>query len=83
MPTREPLPQIEKADDLVGANSALLQAAADCEIRESDAASLGSIVGNVGRAVELNQIVSRLDEREQRLGEKGWAEVRISRLSAP
>ena len=56
---------------LVGANSALLQAAADGEISTSDAASLGSIVGNVARAMELNQIVCRLDELERRLGEKG------------
>jgi hypothetical protein len=71
MPTRVPLPPIEKAADLVGANSALLRAAADGEISTSDAASLGSLVGNVARAMELNQIVCRLDELERRLSEKG------------
>jgi hypothetical protein len=71
MPTRVSLPPIEKAADLVEANSALLKAAADGEISVSDAASLGSIVGNVGRAMELNQIVCRLDEIERRLSEKG------------
>jgi hypothetical protein len=71
MPTRVALPPIKKAADLVGANSALLKAAADGEISTSDAASLGSIVGNVARAMELNQIVCRLDELEQRLSEKG------------
>ena len=48
-----------------------LKAAADGEISTSDAASLGSIVGNVARAMELNQIVCRLDELERRLSEKG------------
>jgi hypothetical protein len=71
MPTRVALPPIEKAADLVVANSALLKAAADGEISTSDAASLGSIVGNVARAMELNQIVCRLDELERRLSEKG------------
>jgi hypothetical protein len=71
IPTRVSLPPIEKAADLVGANSALLKAAADGEISTSDAAALGSIVGNVGRAMELNQIVCRLDALERRLGEKG------------
>jgi hypothetical protein len=65
------LPPIEKAADLVGANSALLKAAADGEISTSDAAALGSIVGNVARAIELNQIVRRLDDLEQRLSERG------------
>ena len=37
MPTRVALPPIEKAADLVGANSALLKAAADGEISTSDA----------------------------------------------
>jgi hypothetical protein len=71
MPTRVFLPPIEKAADLVGANSALLKAAADGEISTSDAASLGSIVGNVAKAMELNQIVCRLDELERRLSERG------------
>ena len=71
MPTRVPLPPIEKAADLVGANIGLLKAAADGEISTSDAASLGSIVGNVAKAMELNQIVCRLDELERRLSEKG------------
>jgi hypothetical protein len=71
MPTRVTLPPIEKAADLVGANAALLKAAADGEISTSDAAALGSIVGNVARAMELNQVVCRLDELERRLSEKG------------
>jgi hypothetical protein len=71
MPTRVSLPPIEKAADLVGANSALLKAAADGEISTSDAAALGSIVGNVARAMELNQVVCRLDVLERRLSEKG------------
>jgi hypothetical protein len=71
MPTRVSLSPIEKAADLVGANSALLKAAADGEISTSDAAALGSIVGNVARAMELNQVVCRLDELERRLSEKG------------
>jgi hypothetical protein len=70
MPTRVALPLIEKAADLVGANSALLKAAADGEISTADAAALGSIVGNVARAMELNQIVCRLDALESRLSEK-------------
>ena len=71
LPVKVALPPIEKAADLVGANRALLKAAADGEISTSDAASLGSIVGNVARAMELNQIVCRLDELERRLSEKG------------
>jgi hypothetical protein len=71
MPMRVSLPPIEKAADLVGANSALLKAAANGEISTSDA-SLGSIVGNVAKAMELNQIVCRLDELERRLSEKGY-----------
>jgi hypothetical protein len=70
IPARVALPTIETAADLVGANSALLKAAADGEISTSDAASLGSIVGNVARAMELNQIVCRLDDLERRLSEK-------------
>jgi len=72
MPMRVSLPPIEKAADLVGANSALLKAAANGEISTSDAASLGSIVGTVAKAMELNQIVCRLDELERRLSEKGY-----------
>lgn len=45
------MPPIEKASDLVGANSAILSAAADGEISTGDAAALGSIVG---RGLELS-----------------------------
>ena len=63
----------DRAKKLLGEQQvvALLQAAADGEISTSDAASLGSIVGNVARAMELNQIGCRLDELERRLSEKG------------
>ena len=54
MPTRVFLPPIEKAADLVGANIGFAEGGGRWRnLNVRTAASLGSIVGNVAKAMEL------------------------------
>jgi hypothetical protein len=67
MPVKVEIPPIEKAADLVGANSAILAAASAGDISTGDASALGSIVGNVARAIELADVEARLAKIEASL----------------
>ena len=69
------MPPIEKASDLVGANSAILSAAADGEISTGDAAALGSIVGNVAKAMEIASIEERLVKLEAAIEKNNGKQV--------
>lgn len=64
LPVRVPLPPIGKARDLIDATAMIAQAAADGDISTSDATALGSIVGNVAKAIELHELAARIERLE-------------------
>jgi hypothetical protein len=63
-PVRVPLPPIEKPADLVAASSEIARAVGEGEISPGDAASISTIVGNAGRAIELHQLAERIERIE-------------------
>jgi hypothetical protein len=63
-PVRVPLPPIEKPADLVAASSEIARAVGEGEISPGDAASISTIVGNAGRAIELHQLAERIERLE-------------------
>jgi hypothetical protein len=64
MPVRVPLPEIKQPADLVAASSEIARAVGEGEISPGDAASISTIVGNAGRAIELHQLAERIERLE-------------------
>jgi hypothetical protein len=61
------MPKIGAASDLIAAAASLTDAAASGEITPGEAASLSTLVGNVGRVIETVELVQRRDRLEERL----------------
>ena len=62
------LPQIKTAADLVSATNAIAASVASGELTTGEAANLSSLVTNVGKAIELSELETRLALVEQQLG---------------
>jgi hypothetical protein len=58
---------------LITAAAALTDATASGDITPSEAASLSTLVGNVAKAIEMVEIVARLERIEEQLGTKGMS----------
>jgi hypothetical protein len=72
-PRKEPpvsfaLPQIKTAADLLSATNAIAAAVASGELTTGEAANQSSLVANVGKVIELNELEARLALVEQHLG---------------
>jgi hypothetical protein len=67
------MPSIKSATDLITAAAALTDATASGDITPSEAASLSTLVGNVAKAIEMVEIVARLERIEEQLGTKGMS----------
>lgn len=66
-PVAVALPPMERAGDVVAGHAALAEAVAAGELTPSEATDLARVLEGYGKALELNEIESRLQELEQRL----------------
>jgi hypothetical protein len=65
------LPEIKTASDIVGATNAIAAAVASGELMTGEASNLSSLVANVGKAIELGELETRLALIEERLAAGG------------
>jgi hypothetical protein len=61
------LPTMEFADDAVEAHSAIVRAVSDGSIGPSEAAALAALMTSYGRAIDLADVVKRLDALEAQI----------------
>jgi len=61
------LPAMEFADDAVEAHSAIVRAVSDGLISPSEAAALAALMTSYGRAIDLADVVKRLDALEAQI----------------
>jgi hypothetical protein len=61
------LPKMEYADDAVEALGAIAEAISEGKISPSEGAALATVVNSYARAIDLNDLVKRLDKLESEL----------------
>jgi hypothetical protein len=61
------LPKMEFADDAVDALGAIAQAISEGKISPNEGAALATVVNSYARAIDLNDLVKRLDKLESQL----------------
>jgi len=71
-PVRIDLPNMEFADDAVEALGSIMRAVSEGSISPSEGADLANLVNSYGRAIDMADVVKRLDALEARI--KGTAQ---------
>jgi hypothetical protein len=66
-PIRLELPTMEFADDAVEAHAAIVRAVSDGLISPSEAAALAALMTSYGRAIDMADVVKRLDALEAQI----------------
>ena len=66
-PIRIDLPQMEFADDAVAALGSIVRAVSEGLISPSEGADLANLVNSYGRAIDMADVVKRLDSLEARI----------------
>jgi len=66
-PIKLELPTMEFADDAVEAHAAIVRAVSDGLIGPGEAAALAALMTSYGRAIELADVVKRLDALEAQI----------------
>jgi hypothetical protein len=69
LPAKVALPPIEKPSDLVAASSAIAKAVSEGDLAPTEGSAIASIVGAVGKAIEIHQLEARLQALEDRLAQ--------------
>jgi hypothetical protein len=65
------LPRMEYADDAVEALGSIAQAISEGKISPSEGAALAAVVSSYARAIDLADLVKRLEQLELQLGQPG------------
>lgn len=66
-PVRIDLPQMEFADDAVAALGAIMRAVSEGSITPGEGASLASVVNSYARAIDIADLVKRIDALEAKI----------------
>ena len=61
------MPQMEFADDAVAALGSIVRAVSEGSISPGEAADLANLVSSYGRAIDMADVVKRLDALEARI----------------